>query len=145
VLITMAVATLAAGLFSGAALYISLVEHPARLQCGPAIALAEFKPSYRRAAVMQASLAATGMVACVATWVMGGRDGWLMWGLVLGSVIPFTLVAIWPTNRRLLNARLTASAPDVGPLLARWGLLHAVRTVVSLTAFLALITLLIRC
>jgi len=28
------VATLAASLFTGAAIYVSLVEHPARLECG---------------------------------------------------------------------------------------------------------------
>jgi hypothetical protein len=42
-----------AGLFSGAALYVNLVEHPARMSCGPEIALREFAPSYRRATIMQ--------------------------------------------------------------------------------------------
>jgi hypothetical protein len=40
------IAALAAGLFSGAAVYISLVEHPARVDCGPAVAVREFRPSY---------------------------------------------------------------------------------------------------
>jgi hypothetical protein len=39
------VALLSSGLFAGAALYVSLVEHPARIACGPALALAEFRPS----------------------------------------------------------------------------------------------------
>ena len=38
------IATLRAGLFAGAAIYLSLVEHPARLQCGLALAVAEFGP-----------------------------------------------------------------------------------------------------
>jgi hypothetical protein len=33
------VATLCTGLFAEAAIYISLVEHPARLQCGLALAV----------------------------------------------------------------------------------------------------------
>jgi hypothetical protein len=33
-------ATLAAGLFSGASIYVNLVEHPARMQCGTAVAVA---------------------------------------------------------------------------------------------------------
>ena len=41
------VAVLACGLFAGAAVYISLVEHPARMQCGVEIAATEFVPSYR--------------------------------------------------------------------------------------------------
>jgi len=50
--------TLCCGLFAGAAIYVNLVEHPARMECGTEIAATEFGPSYRRAAVMQASLAA---------------------------------------------------------------------------------------
>ena len=46
------VALLSTGLFTGAALYVTLVEHPARLECGPALAIAEFGPSYRRGAVI---------------------------------------------------------------------------------------------
>jgi hypothetical protein len=50
-------AILCAGLFAGAAIYITAVEHPARLACGLTIAVKTFVPSYYRAAVMQASLA----------------------------------------------------------------------------------------
>jgi hypothetical protein len=35
-------AILASGLFSGAALYVSFVEHPARMQCGTRHAVTEF-------------------------------------------------------------------------------------------------------
>lgn len=42
-------ATLCAGLFCGAALSINLVEHSARMSCGPDLAVREFAPSYRRA------------------------------------------------------------------------------------------------
>ena len=45
------VAVLACGLFTGAAVYVSLVEHPARMECGVEIAAAEFSPSYRRGTI----------------------------------------------------------------------------------------------
>jgi hypothetical protein len=48
-------ATLCAGLFAGAAIYISAVEHPARLSCGTELALREFAPSYHRASMTRAS------------------------------------------------------------------------------------------
>lgn len=51
------IAIFSAGLFAGAALYVSFVEHPARLECGPVLAVTEFAPSYRRGAIMQATLA----------------------------------------------------------------------------------------
>jgi hypothetical protein len=43
------VAVLACSLFTGAAVYLSLVEHPARMECGVEIATAEFPPSYPHA------------------------------------------------------------------------------------------------
>ena len=131
-------ALLCTGLFAGAALYVSLVEHPARLEGGPALAIAEFRPSYRRGAVMQASLAGGGCLAAVAAWTQGSPAPVLIAGLLLGSLIPFTLIVIRPTNERLLDARLDRSAPETAALLARWGRLHAVRSVVGGGAFLLL-------
>jgi uncharacterized membrane protein len=129
------VATLCAGLFAGAAVYITFVEHPARLECGTAVAATEFGPSYRRAAVMQASLAAIGLLAALAGWVRGGGPLVLLGGLLLGLVIPFTLIVILPTNKRLLDPGLDRSSPQAAALLARWGRLHAVRSVASALAF----------
>jgi hypothetical protein len=54
------IATLSAGLFAGAAIYIDLAEQPARKQIDTAAALAEWRPSYKRAAVVQPLLAAVG-------------------------------------------------------------------------------------
>jgi uncharacterized membrane protein len=130
-----ALATLCAGLFAGAAIYITFVEHPARLECGTELAVTEFGPSYRRAALMQASLAAVGLVAALVAWVQERDLTVLVGGLLLGMVIPFTLVAILPTNKRLLDPGLDRSSANAATLLARWGQLHAVRSVVSSFAF----------
>src|SRR5215470_20157824 len=54
------VATLCAGLFAGAAIYINAVEHPARLSCGTELAVREFAPSYHRATLLQVPLALVG-------------------------------------------------------------------------------------
>src|SRR6266511_5150949 len=98
--------TLSAGLFAGAAIYISLVEHPARLECGTVLAITEFAPSYRRAAVMQGLLAATGFLSAAAAWFMGSSFWWLIGGMILLAVIPFTLIVIFPTNKQILNPSL---------------------------------------
>lgn len=132
------VALLCTGLFAGAAIYVSLVEHPARLECGPALAIAEFGPSYRRGAVMQASLAVVGCLAAVAAGTQGSATSVLIAGLLLGAAIPFTLIAIRPTNKRLLDAGLDRGSPEAAALLARWGRLHAVRSGLSGLAFLLL-------
>ena len=132
------IATLCAGLFAGAAVYVSLVEHPARLQCGLALAVAEFGPSYRRAAVMQAALAVVGCVAAVAAWAVGSAAVVLVVGLLLGAIVPFTLIVILPTNRRLLDPTLDPGSAEAAALLARWDRLHALRTLARGVAFLLL-------
>ena len=136
------VATLAAGLFAGASIYINLVEHPARMECGTDLAVTEFAPSYRRAAVMQGALGAAGSLAAAAAWATGAPVWWLAGGIVLGAVIPFTLVVIFPTNKRLLDPALGKGSVLARRLLTRWGRLHAVRSALSLVAFLIFLYLL---
>ena len=132
------IALLCIGLFAGAALYVTLVEHPARLRCGTALAIAEFGPSYRRGAVMQASLAALGGLAGMGDWARGHGILPLAAGLLMATVIAFTLVVILPTNKRLLDPALDSGSAEAATLLARWGRLHAVRTVLGGVALLLL-------
>lgn len=138
-MLTLLFATACAGIFCGAAVYVNLVEHPARVSCGQEIALREFAPSYRRGALMQASLAVVGCVLGLATaWQLGDRLVALA-AILLGSVVPFTLLFILPVNRQLLDPGLDSSSGRVGELLARWNALHAVRTVLSACAFVLML------
>jgi uncharacterized membrane protein len=136
--------TLSAGLFAGASIYINLVEHPARVECGTELAVTEFAPSYRRAALMQGLLAAVGFLSAAAAWLTGSSFWWLIGGIVLVLVIPFTLIVIFPTNKKLLDSSLDKSSELASKLLTRWGRLHAVRSVLSLVAFLIFVFLLVR-
>ena len=129
------VSTCCTGLFAGAALYVTLVEHPARLECGTALAVAEFAPSYRRGAVMQPLLAALAFLAAIGVWLTSGKSAWLLGAILIVTVIPFTLLAILPTNKKLLDPSLDRNSDSARQLLIRWGRLHAVRTVLSLVAF----------
>lgn len=137
-------ATLCAGLFAGAATYVNAVEHPARLSCGTAIALREFGPSYQRGTVMQASLAVLGLLASAGAWWRTGQSAFLVGGLVLGAVVPFTLLVILPTNHRLLEPSLDPDSAEAAALLRRWGRLHAVRSVLGGLAFAILLLCLSR-
>src|SRR5215472_12025821 len=95
------IATLASGVFFGAALYINLVEQPARMSCGVPPAVTEWRPSYKRGTLMQASLALIGSVAALLAWWLQGDAGWLIGGSLFLLVVPFTLIVILPTNKRL--------------------------------------------
>jgi hypothetical protein len=105
---------------AGAAVYVSRVEHPARMKCGLELAAAEFSPSYRRGTITQASLAAVGLLSSIAAWLAGATFWWLVGGLRLGSVIRFTLVVILPTNKRLLNSTLDKRPVEAERLLVCW-------------------------
>jgi hypothetical protein len=66
---------------------------------------------------------------------------WLVAGVILGSVIPFTLIVILPTNKKLLSPTLDRRSLEAKRLLARWGRLHAVRSILSGIALLLLMYL----
>jgi len=138
------VAVLASTLFAGAAVYVSLVEHPARMECGTELAATEFGPSYRRGAVMQASLAALATVGALACFAAAGGQLWLWGGLAVLAAIPFTLVVIFPTNRRLLESGRDRRSAETHALLVKWGRLHAVRTLLGLTSAALLVAALAR-
>ena len=127
------IAVLTSSLFAGAAVYINLVEHPARLSCGTQVALRQWVPSYKRATIMQAPLALTATVAGVIRGVQGGAI-WFIAAALIGAVIPFTLLVIFRTNERLLDPRLDPGSVEVRALLESWGRLHAVRSALSLMA-----------
>jgi hypothetical protein len=85
---------------------------------------------------MQAPLALAGLVGGVVAWVTGSGWAWLVGAILLGSVVPVTLLLIGPTtNRQLLNPSLDVEAPATRAVLSRWWWLHGVRTVLSLVAF----------
>jgi anthrone oxygenase-like protein len=130
------IALLLGALFTGAAVYISLVEHPARMSCGTELALREWAPSYRRATPMQASLAVAAALTGIGTWVHGEGILWLIGGLLIFMVVPFTLVVIRPINDRLLAPSKDLTSDEVQQLLERWGRLHAVRSALGAAASL---------
>src|SRR5688572_19647061 len=126
------VAVLTAGLFAGAALYINVAEHPARMLLETRNAAEQWAPSYKRATWLQAPLAVISFVAGIAVWLVVGGSAWLVAALLIGAVVPFTFVGIMPTNHRLLSPDLDLGSAEARALLVRWGKLHAVRTLLGL-------------
>jgi uncharacterized membrane protein len=138
------IATLSCALFAGAAIYINFVEHPARMGCGTKIAATVWAPSYKRATVMQASLAVVSLASGVAVWLFGGGTAWLVGAILIGLVVPFTFIAIMPTNNQLLSPDRDLGSNETRALLERWGSLHAVRSVLSFAASVMFIWSLLR-
>ncbi len=120
-----------AGLFAGAAVYINLVEHPERIECGPTLAVTEFAPSYRKGGCYEGALAAIGFLTATVAWLTGSSLGWLIGGIILAAVIPFTLIVIFPTNKQLLDSSLDKNSKRASNLLLQWARLHAVLQISS--------------
>jgi len=135
-------ATLSAALFAGAALYINLVEHPARMKLDTRYAATQWAPSYERATWMQAPLALLSALAGAVAWLWGGGMGWLVAALMIGAVVPFTFVGIMPTNHALMDPTRDLGSPETRTLLERWARLHAVRAALSLAATVTYLVLL---
>ena len=133
------IATLCTGLFTGAAIYVNLVEHPARLEPGTAAAVKQWRPSYRRGTVMQASLAVVGFLTAVGAWLQGRGAQVLIAGLLIGLVVPFTLIVIFPTNKQLSDVGLDGGSTKAAVLLDKWNRLHAVRSAAGFLAFVLLL------
>jgi hypothetical protein len=125
-------ASLSADLFAGAALYINVVEHPARMSLETRMAALQWALSYKRATWLQAPLAVFCLLCGAGVWLLGGSIGWLFAALLVGSVVPFTFGVIMSTNHKLLAPGRDLSSMETRQLLVRWGQLHAVRTILSL-------------
>lgn len=136
------IAVLSCLLFTGAAIYINLVEHPARMSCGAELAATVFAPSYKRAVPLQVFLALVATIFGVLSWWRSGEILWLAGSLLIFSVIPFTLLVIMPTNRALLARELNRRT--AAPLLEKWARLHGVRSVLGLIASCLFLALAIR-
>ena len=130
-------ALIAASLFTGAALYISVAEHPARLGLADAAALAQWQPSYRRAVPMQAGLALLAAALGLWAWLEAGDPLLLAGALLIFAVVPFTLFVIGPVNERMLAAAPELAGPATRAMLVRWGGLHRVRNLLGLAAVAA--------
>jgi len=130
------IALFCCGTFFGAAVYISLVQHPAALEYGVSVGGQFFPPMYKRAAPMQIFLALTGFITGILAWYFSGDYLWFIGGLFLISVVPITLILIKPVNDALLNPKNDLESESTQQLLLRWGSKHWIRTVVSGVAFL---------
>ena len=127
-------ALIAAALFTGAAVYVSVAEQPARLTLDDRPSLVEWKAAYHRGFAMQGSLAIIGF-----SFALIAASAEMDWRWVAGAFMilanwPFTLIAILPTNKLLMEIPPQNAGPKSRELIRVWGRLHAVRCGLGATA-----------
>src|SRR5712664_212421 len=113
-----------AAVFTGAAIYVNVAEQPARLQLDNRSLLAEWKLSFRRGYVMQASLAIVGGFFGLVAYLSALEWRWLLGAIVLLANWPYTIFMIMPTNRRLMDTPPEAATTETRRMLERWGALR---------------------
>lgn len=125
-------ALVAAAVFAGAALYVSVCEQPARLLLDNQALLMEWKPAYKRGTLMQAPLAIAGFLLGLVAWLQTGNLGWIIGGVLMLANWPVTLFAIMPVNRSLMATEI--AGPETRSMIIKWGSLHAIRTTLGFAA-----------
>jgi hypothetical protein len=117
-----------ATLFAGAALYISLVEHPARLELADGPLLAQWQPSYKRALPIQSGLAVAGGAVGLVVGYLSADWRWFAGSILLLANWPFTLFVIMPVNKRLMAMPQREVGAESRAMLVEWGKLHNIRS-----------------
>ncbi|KAI8809669.1 Alpha/Beta hydrolase protein [Cladochytrium replicatum] len=147
----------AAALFTGASIYINVVDHPARMDLVPQLALQQFRVSFWRAARMQSFLAAVAAGASGALVYVTGNSIYWIPVTTFSTVVVYTLSFMMPLNLRMISAAENAEKLMIDPaspqakrsdvvsddeatgMLVRWNRLHLVRSALSFVGLFALL------
>jgi hypothetical protein len=130
-------ALVVAAVFSGAAIYVNVVEQPARFALDDRALLAEWKPSYKRGLAMQAPLALAGFALSLVAWWQTRDLLFLVGGAMMLANWPWTLLVINPVNAVLVATESSQAGVETRTLIEKWGRLHAVRTAFGFIAVFA--------
>jgi Anthrone oxygenase len=127
-------ALIAAAAFTGAAIYVTVAEQPARLALDDEALLTQWQWSYPRASVMQASLAVVSALLGTAAYWSSGDWRWLAGAALIFANLPFTILVILPTNKRLQALPPAAADGSTRRAIETWARLHLVRDALGLSA-----------
>jgi hypothetical protein len=120
--------------YFGSTAYITLVEHPARLACSPEVALAQWGQSVKSTPRYAASALISAAAALVHS-KFAPASPWTWGSILLLTVLPFTVVALLPIQRQLVEPNLLLERIQATAKLREWGTRHSVRTCLGFGAF----------
>jgi hypothetical protein len=122
-----------AAALSGAALYVNVVEQPARLALDDQALLNEWAPSDSRGVALMAGLSLISAALGLSAFYAGGDPRWAVGATIAILTWPYTFFAMAPVNNQIL----TLAPRDIGAaraLVRQWGLLEYGQTAIGLLA-----------
>jgi hypothetical protein len=124
-----------ASAFLGAALYINIVEQPARLRLDARSEIREWIPSNRRGFVMLAGLAVLSAILAYMDYARTGDVRWTIGGTLILASWPYAYFVMAPVNVMLYTAPPRTAASTIRELMREWGLLEWGQTAIGLGAW----------
>lgn len=131
---TKLVSKLSTSIFAGSAFYCGVVEHSATLKTGSNAGIDHWRHMYERAAPIQAGLSVVAFSSAFGAYHLTKDKYWLAAGLLMSTLIPYTLLVMMPTNKRMLDKSLDKESSTAKDLLEKWGWMHSVRSIIGLFA-----------
>lgn len=124
----------AACAFAGAALYINVVEQPARLTLNARAMVREWTPSNRRGFIMLSMLAIASSILAYTDYARTGDVRWIIGGTIMLAPWAYAYFVIVPVNIWLFALEQGGSALTLRDLMRDWGLLEWGHTAIGLWA-----------
>ncbi|KAI9098199.1 DUF1772-domain-containing protein [Phlyctochytrium arcticum] len=132
-------AVTSAGLFTGAALYVSAVEHPSRYASTAEASRRQFQHSYPRAARLQAALATIATGSSLALGLATKAHRFYVAAAAFAFIPAYTFAVIMPVNKRLLTTTDALTGETTWTLFRNWNVMHWVRVAAATIGFGALV------
>lgn len=134
--------TVGTGIIAGGAIYINVVEHPARMELDDSQSLhRQWRESFDRAKFLMAGTSLLPIVGGIAAFAIDQTEGkpWLITAIMLAFNVPYTAIAMKPKVIDPIYDYQVASKKSPGEIrdtVAKWNSFHKVRTVVDISALI---------
>jgi hypothetical protein len=124
----------AAGAFTGASLYVNVVEQPARLALDDSALAKEWESSDHRGFLVLAGLAFLSALCGFVAFRELDDIRWLAGAIVVIASWPYTYFAIVPLNNRILAVISAEALSDARKIIVLWGRLEIGQTALGVLA-----------
>jgi hypothetical protein len=124
----------AASAFLGAALYINIVEQPARFTLDTRSMVREWVTSNRRGFLLLSVLTISSAILAYVEFGFTGDVRWIIGGTVILASWPYVYFVVVPVNILLCEVPADAPRSPARELVSEWGLLEWGQTAIGLGA-----------